>query len=81
MARKTFHVPVGEKDHLVEVDWSRWSSAGEIKVNGKVIKAWGSGWWLPREVEFEIGNEKMTLVPKGFMWENWVLIIKGNKIE
>ena len=81
MARRTFNVAVAGQDTLVEVDWSRWSNAGEIRVNGKAVKGWGSGMWVPREVEFEIGDQKAVLVRKGLLWENWSLIIGGKKLN
>jgi len=58
MAKKTFQVAIGKKDYSVEVEWSRRSNQGQIMVNGEVVKAWGSGWWVPREVNFEIGAKK-----------------------
>ena len=81
MARRTFNIVVVGQDILVEVKWSRLSNAGEIRVNGKPVKGWGSGMWVPREVDFEVAGEKATLVRKGFFWENWSLIIGGKKLE
>jgi hypothetical protein len=81
MARKVFHIVVAGQDTLIEVKWSRWSNAGEIRVDGKTVKAWGSGMWVPREVEFEVRGEKAMLLRKGLFWENWSLVIGGRKFD
>jgi len=81
MARKTFNVVVGGQDTLVEVKWGRLSNAGGIRVNGKPVKGWGSGMWVPREVEFEIGDQKASLVRRGLFFENWSLIVGGKKLD
>jgi len=67
MARKTFNVVVAGQDTLIEVNWSRWSNAGEIRVNGRPVQAWGSGGWVPRQMGFEVGAEKAVLVRKGLL--------------
>jgi len=81
MAKRAFSVAVAGKDHFVEVKWGRLSNAGQISVNGKVVKAWGSGWWVPREVEFEIEGQKAILVRKDIISENFDLVVGGKKLE
>ena len=81
MAKRTFNVVVDGQDILIEVEWGRLSNAGEIRVNGKPVKGWGSGMSVPREVEFEIGNQKASLVRRGLFIENWSLIVGGKKLD
>jgi len=81
MAQRTFNVAVCGRDVLVEVRWSRWSNAGEIRVDGKLVKAWSSGMWVPRAVDFKIGGEEATLVRRGLMVENWSLVVGGKKLD
>jgi len=73
---------VGEEAYFVEIEWSRWTNAGKVNVNGKIIKEWTDGWALPEILTFRIGDEKLILLRKGFFfWENWVLIARGKKLE
>jgi len=79
MAEKRWSVKIGNKSYDVVVEWSRWSNAGEVRVDGSVVKAWGSGSWVPREVEFAIEQEKAFLRRKGLLVENWDLYVGGKR--
>ena len=41
MPKRSWIVRDNENPHSIEVKWSSWSNAGEIRVDGNVIEAWG----------------------------------------
>lgn len=79
MAKKQWNINVADKLHIVEVEWSRWSNAGELKVDGNTVKVWGSGWWVPREADFEVEGTKAFLKRKGMFAEDFDLYVGGRK--
>jgi len=81
MARRCFNVVVQSAEVMVEVEWSRWSNAGVVKVDGRVVQAWGSGLWVPREITFQVHGQPAKVVRKGLFWEDWALVIGGKQLE
>ena len=53
----------------------------DIKVDGKVVVRWIKGKWVPRKVEFKIGDENAEIVRTGWLVEKWNLIVDKRKIE
>ena len=84
MAKKQWNVNIADKLHVVEVDWSRWSTSGEIRVDGNVVQAWGSGLFIPREVKFMVEGTEAFLRRKGifsvfFIYDDFDLYVGGRK--
>ena len=79
MPKKQWNINVADKLHIVEVKWSGWSNAGELIVDGNAVKVWGSGWWVPREVEFEVEGAKAFLKRRGMFVEDFDLYVGGRK--
>jgi hypothetical protein len=77
MASQTFSVPAAKKDALVEVNWSRWSYDGLVKVDDEVVVKWNKGKWVPRRVEFEIHGQKAVILRTGWFIEKWLLDFNG----
>jgi len=81
MASQVFSLNRNGKDIHVVVNWSRWSYDGDVKVDGKVVVRWIKGKWVPRKVEFKIGDEEAEIVRTGWLIEKWFLLVAGKKIE
>ena len=81
MASQVFSLNRNGKDIYVVVNWSRWSYDGDIKVDGKVVVRWIKGKWVPRKVEFKIGDENAEILRTGWLVEKWNLIVDNKKIE
>ncbi len=80
MAIQEFVLNRDGKDVHVLVTWSRWSYDGDVKVDGKVAVRWIKGKWVPRRVEFKIGNEDAAIVRTGWLIEKWDLLVGEQKI-
>ncbi len=81
MANQIFKVPTDGQEFMVEVNWSRWNYSGDIKVNGKVVKAWQKAKWVPKKVEFEVGNQKAEIRRGGWLVEKYTLVVNDKKYE
>jgi hypothetical protein len=80
MAMQVFNLNRNGKDVQVVVNWSRWSYDGDVTVDGKVAVRWIKGKWVPRKVEFKIGDENAEIVRTGWLIEKWNLVVEGKKI-
>ena len=72
------------QQYIVEANYGKaiTSGAGEVKVDGKVVKAWGysiSG--LPKEVSFEIRGKPAFLRRRGIINQNFDLLFNGDLIK
>jgi hypothetical protein len=61
---------------------SSFSGAGEVSVDGKVAKAWGSSFMsYPKEITFEIEGKQALLRRRGLLFEKLDLIFDGKVIK
>jgi len=77
-------VNIKDKQLVVEARYGRviTSGAGEVLVNGKIVKAWGSSvWGLPKEVSFEIQGKPALLRRRGILNQNFDLLVDGKLAE
>jgi hypothetical protein len=79
MAIQSFRVIAAGKEAQVEIDWSRWSYAGQIRVDGHIVKRWDKGKWVPKEVPFEINGEKALIKRTGWFVEKWILFLNDER--
>jgi len=70
-------VNINNKQVMVEARYGL-SSAGEVLVDGKIAKAWGSSvLGLPKEVSFEIEGKPALLRRRGVIHQNFDLLVDG----
>ena len=72
------------QQYIVEANYGKviTSGAGEVKVDGKVVKVWGSSIsGLPKEVSFEIGGKPALLRRRGIINQNFDLLFNGDLIK
>ena len=77
-------VGIEGKELVVEARYGKvvTSGAGEVLVDGKIAKAWGSSvWGLPKEVSFEIERKPALLRRRGIINQNFDLLVDGRLIK
>ena len=77
-------VNIKDKQLVVEARYGKvvTSGAGEILVDGKIAKAWGSSvWGLPKEVSFEIEGKPALLRRRGIINQNFDLLVDGRLVR
>lgn len=77
-------VNIQGKEHVVQAEYGKviTSGAGEVSVDGKVVKAWGSSiWGLPKEVSFEIERRPALLRRRGIVNQNFDLLFNGKLVR
>ena len=79
MAIRKWNVELSGESHLVELKWSLAECSGEVSVDGKPAKTWGSGGSMPGSIEFNIGLSKAALKRSGGFFENYSLYISNKK--
>ena len=73
-------VGVKGKEFIVEARYGKvfTSGAGEVLVDGKIAKAWGSSiLGLPKELSFEIEGKPALLRRRGIFNQNFDLVVNG----
>ena len=77
-------IDIEGQQYIVEANYGKViaSGAGEVKVDGKVVNAWGSSiYGLPKEVSFEIRGEPALLRRRGIINQNFDLLFNGELIK
>ncbi len=70
-------VSINDKQVVVEAKYGI-SSAGEVLVDGKIAKAWGSSLLgLPKEVAFEVEGKPAFLRRRGVVHQGFDLLVDG----
>lgn len=79
MGRRVWIVNVRGKEHNIEVRRSIWTNAGKIRVDGKVVDAWGFRLW-PEDRYFRVGDSTAQFLGTGLFPGGWVLHIDGKSV-
>jgi hypothetical protein len=77
-------VEMGGKKFVVEVKYGKIfiSGAGQLLINGKQVKEWGtSPWGLPKVVPFEIEGKPALLRRRSLLDQNFDLLVDGKLIK
>ena len=79
MAKKVWHVEVGGKPHVIEVQFSRLIGGGKAFVDGKLVDAWSPGLLQgPAIRRFELDGRDAILEGTTL---SYVLYVDGEKME
>ena len=79
MGQRAWKVNVRGEDHTVEVRRSLWTNAGQIRVDGNVVDAWGFKLWLQNR-NFPVGKMPGLLQCRGLLPGGWKLYVNGRPI-
>lgn len=77
---RTWQVLIDGTEHFVEGGYRPLlnTGAGSVRVNDRVVDAWGSNvLGLPRERRFEIAGHPAILRKRGWIFENYDLLVDG----
>ena len=79
MPNRRWRVDVSGKSCIVELAWSLSECSGEIRVNRKQAKAWGSRGSMSAALDFNIEESKAVFKRSGMVFEDYSLYIRNNK--
>lgn len=79
MGRRIWRPNVRGEEHTVEVKRSIWTNAGEIRVDGGVVDAWGFRLW-PADRYFRVGNRPAVFNGTGLFAGAWKLFVDGQLV-
>ena len=79
MPTQRWNVDVDGQEHVVETQHSRWTNAGEVKVDGRVVDAWGFTMNLTQK-RFSIGSKAAMIRWAGVVSARCDLFVDGWEI-
>jgi len=60
VSRKVWQFEVGDEQHTVDLQWSWFSFAGKVIVDGKLVDRWGSA-LRSKNIHFQVGEKPALL--------------------
>lgn len=61
MSRRLWQVEISGARHIIDLDWSRWTLAGRVTLNGRLVSQWGPT-LSSKEIRFEVAGKSALLI-------------------